>query len=228
VNAQAVGLAVNPVPRLDTLVVPTAGAHQLAIPLLAAPAGARITVGVSSSDPAIADVSGPVVIEAGSQAGVFELVTGANGTAILRLVIDGEVYELAVVVGSTARSGVNTQAVGLAVQPGGTAGTLLIEPSYSLDVVLPLLGVPAISDVFVTLQSRDSQVADISLTSTVVPAGSTGVAFTVFASALPGETLIDLFYGDEHKTLRVVIGAPADSDWPLTITPVLGIEVQQP
>jgi len=228
VNAQAVGLSVNPVPRLDSLVVPTAGVHQLAIPLLVAPAGAQITVGVSSSNPAIADVTGPVIIDAGSQVGVLDLVTGASGTAILQLVIDGEVYELPIVVGSSARIGVNAQALGLSVQPGGTAGSLLIDPSASLDIVFPLLGVPVASDVFVDLQSRDSLVADVNVTSILIPAGSVDAAFTVLAGALPGETLIDLFYGNEYKTLRVVVGAPADADWPLTIAPVLGIEVQQP
>ena len=94
-------------------------------------------------------------------------------------------------------------------------------------VQLPLLSAPATTNVSVNAVSRDSAVADVNVSPLTIGIGETSAVLTVIATTdTVGQTLIDLTFNGEHRTLQVIVGLPATGEEPVTISPTVGVEVQ--
>ena len=57
--------------------------------------------------------------------------------------------------------------------------------------------------------------------------GGTAVELIINADTdINSETIIDLEFGTERRSLRVIVGLPNLKDIPLIISPTLGVEIQ--
>ncbi len=187
---------------------------------------------ITSSDPSVASIAGPVVIPAGSTDATFAITTGAAGSAIVTLVAGNEGRELRVISG--APSAENTPPVfappiGLAVMEAGTAGTLFLDPGDTKTFDLTLLAFPSLFDLPVSAVSQGPSVATVSPAAQVIPTGESRITLSVTATAAGNaETRIDLLFGVDRRTLRVLVGVPDAADAPVTVAPPVGIDVQSP
>jgi hypothetical protein len=219
-----------PFPSAGDVIVPVASTRTVTLRILTAPAAADTELAILSSDPAVASIAGPVVIPAGQTDATFEITTGTAGTALVTLVAGDDGRELRVVSG--APSAANTPPVfappiGLVVMEAGTAGTLFLDPGDTRSFSLPLLGFPSLGDLPVTATSLDPAVATVNPPSQVIPTGQRAIALDVTATGASGtETRIDLRFGLDRRTLRVVVGVPATEE--TAIAPPIGIEISTP
>ena len=94
---------------------------------------------------------------------------------------------------------------------------------------LTLLAFPSLVDLPVSAVSLDPSVATVSPAAQVIPTGESRITLTVTATASGNaETRIDLVFGVDRRTLRVVVGVPDAADAPTAIAPPVGIDVQSP
>jgi len=198
--------------------------------ILTAPAASDTELVITSSDPSIASIAGPVVIPAGSTDATFEITTGTAGTAIVTLVAGDEGRELRVISGAPSPSDtppVVAPPIGLTVMEAGNAGTLYLDPGDVKSFVLPLLSFPSLGDLPVTALSLDPSIATVTPSLQTIPTGESDATFAVTATGDAGEeTRIDLGVGVDRRTLRVIVGAPNEPT--ISIAPPVGIEVQAP
>jgi hypothetical protein len=104
VMANPVGVAVLQERRLGKVFSAIGGQPGLTVPVLSADAAAPTTVTVTSSNPNVAIVNGPVVVAQGSRAAAFTILTGIQGVATLTLRAGNDVAQLVVVVGTPPTS----------------------------------------------------------------------------------------------------------------------------
>jgi hypothetical protein len=230
--APPVGVVIVPFSSAGDVIVPVSSTRTVTLRILATPAATDTVLVITSSDPAVASITGPVVIPAGSTEAAFEITTGAAGTALLTLIAGDDGRELRVISG--APSAANTPPVvappiGLTVMEAGNAGTLFIDPGDTKTFDLTLLAFPSLGDLPVSAVSRSPSVATVSPGAQLIPTGESAVTLTVKATAAgDADTRIDLVFGVERRTLRVVVGVPSAADAPTAIAPPVGIEVQRP
>jgi len=104
VMASSVGVAVLQERRLGNVLSAIGGQSNLNLPLLSTDAVAPTTVTVTSSNPNIAMVNGPVVVAPGSRSAALTILTGIQGVATLTLRAGNDVAQLVVVVGTPPAS----------------------------------------------------------------------------------------------------------------------------
>jgi hypothetical protein len=97
--APAVSMVVQAAPSVGQAITPENSEQTLSVRLLSEPAGEDTPVAVTSSNPAVAEVLGEVVIPAGEQVATLTIKTGDPGEATLLLRAGEEVRELTVFVG---------------------------------------------------------------------------------------------------------------------------------
>jgi hypothetical protein len=227
--APPVGVFVNPVPSLGRVVTPQAGHATFTLVLLTAPASIATPVVISSSNAAIATVSGAVTIAAGQQSVIVDVVTGAEGTAALTFRAGGELRQLTVVVGTPGAGDIPVtlaRPVGVRVLAAPVAGVLFSGTAVQRTLAAPLLSAPRSGDTVVTISSSDPSIATAPGAATI-PAGQQSVTFTV-ATGLEGVATLTLDAGGEQRQLVVVVGTPPASRLPTIVAPVVGVEVKKP
>ncbi|RIL00281.1 MAG: hypothetical protein DCC71_18835, partial [Proteobacteria bacterium] len=232
VVAPPVGVVVVPFPSAGDVIVPASSVRSVTLRVLAAPAASDTELVVTTSDPAVAQIAGPVVIPAGSTDATFEIATGAAGSALVTLVAGDEGRALRIVSGDPDASQtppVVAPPLGLAVLETGSAGTLFLDPGGARTFELALLAFPSLGDLPVSAVSLDPAVATVGPAAQVIATGERSVTLTVTATADAGaETRIDLRFGVDRRTLRVVVGVPSAQSAPAAIAPPVGIEVSPP
>jgi hypothetical protein len=229
VVADPVGFSVAGAGSAGQVVFAEGDARTLRIAFLPAPAAAETEVSVASSDPAVAAVPGSAVVPAGSRDVEVDVLAGVAGQALVTLRAGDVVRTVRVVVGEPAPGTAPTVVappIAIVVQRDGTAGTLFLEPGASRTLTLDLLAFPSLGALPVLAQTRDAAVATISPVTPTLPAGQRSLDVTVTAAAGgSAETVIDLFYGVEHRTLVVVVGIPRPERDPRTVAPPVGAQV---
>jgi hypothetical protein len=222
-----VGISVPPMLHALPLHIWDVGSYTISMPLLNTDAPSDIPVTVSSSDSAIAAVTGSVIIPAGRRTAALNIEAGAEGSAELILTFNSQAMALSVTVGvqEPISQGVVSPPVGISVPPTGTAGTLYMAPSSTATRDIPLLSAPADTDVFADAYSRDPQVAELSTESVTILSGSRGATIDII-SGDAGETFIDFYFPDDwQKSLHIIVGVPAAEETPFAGSPAVGIEV---
>jgi hypothetical protein len=106
---------------------------------------------------------------------------------------------------------------------------LFVDPGDTKTVSIPLLSFGSLADLPVTAASLDPSVATVTPGSQVLATGQKSISLTVHAVATgAAETRIDLRFGLELRTLRVVVGVPSAAAAPPTVARPVGIQVQSP
>lgn len=227
VVAPPVGIALLPFPSAGHVILPETSTRTVTLRILDEPAATDTALAIASSDPLVASIAGPVVIPAGSTGATFSITTGAAGTAIVTIVAGDQGRELRVVSGApgaAATPPVVAPPVGVVVLESGTAGTLFLDPGETRSFELRLLSYPSLADLPVTATSLDPAVATVTPGAQVIPTGESRVTLTVTATALAeAETRIDLVFGLERRTLRVLVGVPDAANVPPTVAPPVGV-----
>jgi len=238
--------------------LPSAGAVQLApggnaaieVLLLDAPAPSDLAVSVTSSDPAVASVSGPTLIHAGQRTLSLVIQAGAEGSAVLRLVAAGTARGLTVVVGAPAGAapaplaspsvGVGIRGsgpggrdrqsiaptVGIAIQSLPSAGAASLAPGAQSTLLVLLLASAAPQDLTVVVTSSDPSVARV-VNAPVVRAGDRNAELQIEAG-VEGSAKLRLTVGSTVRELSVVVGAPAGAETPAVPAPGVGVQVGPP
>jgi hypothetical protein len=228
VLAKPLGAIVLELPSLGELILAPGAARTLALPLLAAPLGGATAFSVASSDPAVAQVVGAVVVAAGDVEAPVSIQAGAAGEAVLTFTSGAGARTVRVVAGTPAPERtppILATPIGVAVVEEGGAGTLFVDPGESRTLTLDLLGFPSLGDLPVAAQSRDPGVASVSPANQILATGEREITLTVAAGAAPGRTRIDLAFGVERKNLVVEVGVPPAARAPLVVAPPLCVEV---
>jgi hypothetical protein len=223
-----VGFVVIPAPTVGRIVTPAAAQSALLLQLLSTGAAADTIVTVTSSDPNIANVVGPLVIPAGSRTANVTVATGSNGTATLTFHAGAETRSLTVVVGPPAPG---TEPPILASPVGVTAieqrrlGTVISAPGGQPAVNVSLLSNPAVSATQVTVSSSNPNVAIVNGTVSI-PAGSRIAALDILTGSA-GVATLTLRAGNDIAQLVIVVGTPPASLMPVITAPLIGVQVKQ-
>ncbi len=233
--APPVGALVLSLPSLGDVIVAPGGTRSVVLRLFDAPVSQATALVVTSSNPAVAAVTQAVVVPAGSTTATLPIDASAAGEALLVIRPAGDLrtgHELRVVVGTPAPGEtppILAPPVGAAVLEPGTLATVYVDPGGTRTFVLDLLAFPSLIDLPVTAESRSPAVASVTPQVQTLPVGERKVAFAVTAQGSDGdETIIDIVYGAERRTLLVVVGVPAAGRRPEALAPPVGIEVPAP
>ncbi|MBA1443921.1 MAG: Ig-like domain-containing protein [Chromatiales bacterium] len=226
--AAPIGVVIPEAPSVGQVILPVGDARDITLLLLDNPAVVDMNVVVTSDNPFVAGVVGPVVIPSGGQSAILSLVTGAEGTAVLTLTTDGLVRELTVFVGlpsvGTAPPTV-ARPVGIRLLSLPSVGQVNLPVADQALVEVRLLDQPVASEVTVTFASGDFNVADVLETQVTILIGEVSATFTLI-SGIAGEATIRLDFGDEIRELNVQVGDFATDELPPTVAPSVGVEVQ--
>jgi hypothetical protein len=230
VLAAPVSTVVLSAPALGGVFTSPAAQSTVGIRLLSSPSPVDVPVTVTSSDSAVASVQGAIVIPAGSQIATLTIVTGAAGTATLRLTVNGVVRELTVVVGPPAAGSVPpvlASPVSAVVLPAPALGLVFTSPATQSAVGVRLLSTPAAADLPVIVTSSDANVASVQ-GPVVIPAGSQTATLTITTGAAGSATLrIDI--NGVRRELTVFVGTPpAGSVPPVLASPVAAVVLPTP
>ena len=227
--APSVGAFVMPVRSAGRVVAAQARHVPVTIVLLDAPSAAATPVTVSSSNPAVASVSGPITVAAGQQSITVEVVTGVEGTATLTFRAGDSVRQLTIVVGAPAAGTVPlivAPPAGVRVLAPPVAGTLFSSRTVQRTIVVPLLAAPRAGDTVVTISSSDANVASVAGVVTI-PAGQLAATFTV-ATGIDGVATLTLDIGGEQRQILVIVGTPPAFMRPAILAPAVGVDVKKP
>jgi hypothetical protein len=226
--AAPAGVRVLPAVALGRIVAAPAGQIALVLALVAEPAASPTTVTVTSSDPAVASVSQPVVVPAGERSAAVAIATGAPGSATLTFRAGGEVRELAVHVGTPPAGSVPlafARPAGVRVLPAVPVGVLFEAVTTPRTLSVQLLAQPRSADTPVGVSTSDPNIAAVTAPITI-PAGSVSATFTVATGAEGVATLVFEAAG-EKRELVVVVGNPPPSRRPVLVAPPVGVEIKQ-
>jgi hypothetical protein len=235
VPAMPVGIGVTPAAG-SRLFLPLGAARDVRVAVLAAPAAADTPVGVTSSDPGVAAVSGTPVVRAGEQIVDLALATGAAGRATLTLDISGAKFTLDVVVGSdptpATAPAIAAPVVGASVIAAPSLGRVIAPAGVSIDpvVIVPLLAAPAAAPVQVTVSSSHPAVASLAggaSASFTIGAGRQVVELPLSIAGVEGASVLVFEFAGERRELLVVVGAPPADRLPALVAPVVGVEVRR-
>ncbi|MEQ1868664.1 MAG: Ig-like domain-containing protein [Vicinamibacterales bacterium] len=228
VLARPVGVVAIAASSLGQLFTSPSAQSVLTVQLLSTPAGAATPVTVSSSDPSIADVAGPVVIAGGAQTAAMTIVTGAQGTATLTFRAGTQTRQLTIVVGPPALGSeplVVAQPVGTVVLQQHLVGTVFTPVGGQSSVNVTLLSALAGSPTTFTVTSTDANVASVS-GAVVVPAGGLATAIHIVTGG-QGVATLTLRAGSNVSQIVVVVGTPPAELLPVIAARIVGVEVKQ-
>jgi hypothetical protein len=226
--ASPVHVVVTPSPTSGSLYTAPAGQSAFGITLLSNPAATATTVTVTSSDPSIASVTGPVTIAAGSKTATITVVSGAAGTATLTFTAGNETRQLKVVVGTPAPGTAPVtmaKPIGVVVIAAPSAGRLITSPAAQSTFTLQLLATAAAAATPVTVSTSNASVANVSAP-IVIAAGAQSASVTL-VTGVAGTATLTFHAGSEVRDLSVTVGTPAPGTEPTIIASPVGVVVLQ-
>jgi hypothetical protein len=229
ISARPVGVVLLPSPASPSagrVFTATSAQASVGVRLLSSPAAATTPVTVTSSNPDVATVSGPVSIQAGEQIAAITLQTGAQGIATLRFVAGGETRELTVVVGTPPAGlvpAVSARPVGVVVLPQAQVGKAFSGVGGRVSVNVPMLDSPADAAMPVTVATTNTNVAAVFGTP-VIAAGSMSVTLTVDGGS-QGVATLTLSAGGKLVQLVIVVGTPPPGQVPTVTARIVGVQV---
>jgi hypothetical protein len=227
VDAPTTGVVVVPARVLGHVFAPVGGQQTVNVPLLSQPAIASVPVTISSTNPAVANVSGAVTIAQGARTATISITTGIAGTAILTLRVGNEISQLVIVVGNPAPGTAPptlAAPVSVVVIPSlSAAGRLYSAPGSQSQFGVTVLSSPAATATTVTVTSSDPSIASVSGPVTI-PAGSK-VATVTLVSGAAGTATLTFRAGNETRQVTIVVGPPAPGTAPPIVANAVGFVV---
>ena len=225
-DAPVTGVVVVPARVLGHVFAPVSGQQTITVPLLSVPAPTGVPVTISSSNPAIASVSGQVTIAQGGRNATITIVTGIAGTVTLTLRGGNEISQLVIVVGTPAAGTAPptlAAPVGVVVIPSPTAGTVYSAPGSQSAFALTLLSSPATTSTAVTVTSSDPSIVSVSGPVTIAAGSKTATVAVVSGAA--GTATLTFRAGSETRQVTIVVGTPAPGTAPIAMAKPVGVVV---
>ena len=204
------------------------GQSTFGVAVLSTPAAANTPVTVTSNNPSVANVSGPVTVLAGSKVATVTVVTGVQGTATLTFRAGTETREMTIVVGPpTPGTEPPTVAspVGVVLLAAPSAGRLITSPAAQSTFTLQLLSTAAAAATSVSVTSSDANVASVS-GPIVIPAGTRAASVTLL-TGVEGSATLTFRAGTETRELTIVVGTPPPGTEPPVIAGPVGVVLLQ-
>jgi len=231
VLAPPTGVVLSAPPSAGQLTLGVSEQQTVELRLLTSPSGADLQVTVTSSDPAVVDVLGLVVVAAGELVAPMTLVTGAAGEATLTLRVGSEVRELTVFVGSPPPLGrtpaIVARPVGVALLHPSSAGHVILGASDQQTVQVRLL--TAAVGVATPVSVTSSDLAMVSVDEPVViEAGDQVATLTITTGTTEGQATLTLRIGSEVREITVFVGAPPHGRAPVAMARPVGVALLQP
>jgi hypothetical protein len=250
--ARPVGVVVLVAPSVGQAIAAENSEQTVTVRLLSEPAAEETPVAVTSSDPAVADVLGQVVIPAGEQVATLTIKTGmadvlgqvvipageqvatltiktgTAGEATLTLRAGTEVRQLTVFVGAPPAGRIPpivARPVGVVVLAAPSVGQAITAENSQQSLTVRLLSSPAAEETPVAVTSSDPAVADV-IGQVVIPAGEQVATLTI-ETGEAGEATLTLRAGEEVRELTVFVGIPPPGRVPPIVAPIVGIEVEE-
>jgi hypothetical protein len=224
-GSSPIGVSVAPAISAGQLFAPTGGRQTISVRILAAPAAADTVVNVTSSNPQVATVDGPVIVRKGQQVATITIVTGAAGTADVLLSAGSDVRALTVTSGTGAVPPfASAPAIGVAIAPAPSVGRVATPPTAQQTIGVRLLATAASTDVPVVASSTNSQVVRV-LSASAIRAGAL-VSDLTFETGTAGVATITLRAGSEVRELTVVVGGDASIPTAPVVAPAIGVAVR--
>jgi hypothetical protein len=226
--AEPVGVVALQPPIVGRVFGGAATHSSVTLKLLSAPAAVATTVVVTSSNPNVVTVNGPVVIAAGSQTATIDLSNGIEGTATLTFRAGGEVRQLSVVVGTPPPGTIPVviaQPVSVAVLQQQQLGHLFSAVGGQPTVGLTLLATAASVDTPVFVTTSDPNVAGV--TGPALIAAGTRTATLHVLTGVQGVATLTITAGERTSQLVVVVGTPPAALLPIITAPVVGLEIKK-
>jgi hypothetical protein len=207
---------------------PTLGQQTFGLTLLATPASASTPVTVTSSNPAVASISGNVTIASGAQTANVTIQTGSEGVATLTFQAGSATKQLTVVVGTPPAQLVPptfANAVGVVVIRAASTqlGRIYSPVSGQSSVGVQLVTSPVATDTPVAVTSSDSTVVSV-VGGVIIPAGTRSAAITM-GTGSAGVATLRFSIGTETRELTVVVGTPPAGLVPLVISGAAGVVI---
>ena len=191
----------------------------------------------TSSDPAVATVTGPVVVHAGDWIAELQISTGTAGTARLRLEASGIRFEFNVEVGATPAAGATpvivAAGIGVTVMADPTLGRVIVSPAAAVaaNIGIRLLATPSATDVQVVVSSSNPAVATVGGGEKYDrddPCWPTGIRSVIATAGTEGAAILTFEFGGQRRQLTIVVGNPPANQIPAATAPIVGVRVQQP
>jgi hypothetical protein len=204
------------------------GQSTFGVAVLSTPAAANTPVTVTSNNPNVANVSGPVTVLAGSKVATVTVVTGAQGTATLTFRAGTESREITIVVGPpTPGTEPPTVAspVGVVLLAAPSAGRLITSPAAQSTFTLQLLSTAVAAATTVSVTSSDANIASVS-GPIVIPAGVRAASVTIL-TGVEGRATLTFRAGTETRELTIVVGTPPPGTEPPVIASPVGVVLLQ-
>jgi hypothetical protein len=226
--AAPVGVVLIPSASVGSVYTAPGSQSAFGATILSSPAATATTVIVTSSNPSVASVSGPVTIVAGSRVATLTIISGAAGTATLTLRAGTETRQLTIVVGPPAPGTappIMAHPVGVVVLGAPSAGRLITSPAAHPSFALQLLSAPAASATTVSVSTTDANIASVS--GPVIVLAGARVATVTLATGVAGNATLTFHAGTETRELTVTVGTPAPGTEPATIASPVGVAVIQ-
>jgi len=233
--APPVGTLVISYPSAGDVIVAPGATRSVTLRLFTEPVAEATTLVFASSDPAVAMVTQTVIVPAGSTDATLPIDAGAPGDALLFMRPADDLrtgWELRVVVGTPAPERtppIVARPIGVVALEAGTLAELSVAPGATRSVTLDLLAYPSLADLPVRATSRAPDVVTVTPALQSLPTGARAISWTLTVLGGDGdEAIVDIEYGLERRTLRVVVGVPAPERRPPTLGPPVGVEVLGP
>ncbi len=223
--AAPIGTIVLELPSLGDLILPLGEAQTLSLELLAAPLAVDTTFTVTSSDPAVAQGIGSIVVPAGQTAGEIEITVGTAGVATISFVTaDRAGRQIRILTGTPPANQIPpifAPPVGTIVLQLPSLGDLILPLGTAQTLRFELLAAPLAVDTTFAVSSSDPGVAQVPA-SIVVPAGETGGEIEI-TPGIAGETTIAFLTADRSgRQIRILTGTPPANQIPPILAPPVG------
>jgi hypothetical protein len=231
--AQPVGVFVLPPLALGTVFAGLSGTQSVGLLVYPDGAPAARTLTLTSSDPAVASVPASLQVAAGQKV-VQVPITGGGSAGEAKITLrDGTIVrEFAVISGTPPADRIPpaaAQPVGTMVLPLlGTApvGYVAMPVGANPVVTAQIVEVPPAVDAIVTINSDRPGVAMVA-SPVILRAGDRVVALSITAGTESGVATLTLEFGNEKRTVKVIVGTPPADALPAMMAPVVGVRVNQ-
>jgi hypothetical protein len=229
VIAQPSGVTVVPFVSIGSVGSTTTGQHTFGVRLFNAPVSTDVPVAITSSNSAVASVTGGISVAAGQQIATLTISSTAEGVATLTISAAGQVRQLTVLIGAAAASqlpGVVAPGAGVTVSPLPPTGAVLIMPvSGQSTIGVPLLPSDAGANTPVTVTSSNEAVARALVVGDIAAGGR--ISTMTIQSGQDGIAMLTVTVNGQSRTLPVLVGSASAGKIPAVIAPIAAIEIKQ-
>jgi hypothetical protein len=233
--APPVGTAVSALPFIGRALIAPGVTRTIGVRLLDAPAVSATSFTVISSNPAVASVISPVIVQAGDRVAELQITTGVAGSARLTLEGAGIRFEFTVDAGTTpsptSTPVITAPPIGVTVIADPGIGRVSVSPAAPVapQLGIRLLAAPAAGDVQVVVRSSNTAIVTVGggeTASLTIPAGDVVLNTSIATTGTAGAAILTFEFQGERRQMTVIVGNPPLNQIPPVTAPIVGVEVR--